>query len=249
MFKIDSTELIDYTLSLQKINDVALPMTTQNMLNAVAKDVKVRTLKKSTDQQFDVKKPNFFKSNSAYKPYRANQFGYNINKMKSEVGITKGVKANETATEQLGRQERPGNIKRGINPMGDKPQRKGVIDLLKKKPEFYDSAKTYPEGNSVAYIRKAQRAKRQGRPLVVSKNNKGYVNKVMVAKKRRPTRSNPRSMTIRVKAIASYNKGGSVKITKQRPFLTNAVQMSTKEKMNSEFIKAAEKQFARALKR
>lgn len=249
MFKIDSTELIDYTLRLQKINDVALPMTTQNMLNNVAKDVKIRTLKKSVDQQFNVKRPNFFKSNSAYKPYRANQFGYNINKMKSEVGMTEGKDSKETATEQVGKQERPGGIKRGINPIGDKPQPKGVIDILKKKPEIVDWSDSNREKSINSYMRGASRAKRRGAGLVIRSGSGGSMYRVRTFKKRKPTKKNPNRFTIELKQIASYRKGGTVKITKQRPFLTNAVNMSMKEKMNSEFIKAAERQFARALKR
>jgi hypothetical protein len=251
-FSIKSDKLIDYTLSLQKINDVALPFALQNALNGVAKDVKKRTLMDSVNKEFNVKKKGFFTANSAYKPYKAKSVNYNINKLKSEIGITKGRKANERATEQIGHQETGTAIKRGINPLGDKPQTKKIIDILSHKPEVitysnYDDA----NDNAFKYIRSASRAKKRNAGLLIKSQSMGTgtVYQVRQFKKRKPTPNNPKKAIIKLKQIASYHSGGTVKLKKQRPFLSNAAIKSTKEVLNSEFIKEAEKQIERAWKR
>jgi len=247
-FSITSNELIDYTLKLQKINDVSLPFAVQNALNEVAKDVKKRTLAETTNKMFNVKRKNFFKSNSAFKMYKPKQFGYKISKMHADVGITKGKNPNETATEQVVHQQTAKPIKRGINPLGNKPQTKNIINILSKKPEFVEA---YGTNNSAFhYIRAASRAKRRSTALVIT-NSKGTgsVHQVKSFRKRKPTKRNPQKSIIKLKNIASYNKGGHVKLKKKAPFLNNAAILSTKEKLNDEFIKAAEKQISKFWKK
>jgi hypothetical protein len=70
-FDIKSKELVDFTLKLQKINDVALPFAVQNTLNEIVRNVKIRTLPDTTEEVFDVKRRTFFTANSAYKSYKA----------------------------------------------------------------------------------------------------------------------------------------------------------------------------------
>jgi hypothetical protein len=248
-FSIKDKELIDYTLGLQRINDVSLAFAIQDTLNAVVRDTKKRTLAQVTNQMFDVKRKNFFKANSGFKQYKAKQFNYNINKLKASISILKSTKPNEKATEQLANQPTASPIKRKINPAGDKPQPKSIINILTKKPEFYDAAKTYPEGNSFAFTNKARRAKSRGAGFIVARNGKGYINRVVSIKKRKPTRADKRKMVIKMKAIGSYNKNGQVKLKKPAPFLTTARDKSVKEIMNNEFVKNAEKQMEMAIKR
>lgn len=248
-FSIKSENLIDYTLALQRINDVALPMAVQNALNSVVKDVKKTTLDRYTNRFFKIKRRSFFKSNSAYKPYKAKQFNYNVNRLKAEVGITKGKNPAEKATEQVGNQQTATPIKRSINPLGEKPQTKATIDILSKKPVIYDSLQSYPEGNSVAYIRRAQLAKRNNAGFLIKKGNRGAVNRVVSIRTRKPTKSDPRRMVVNVKPIASYISSGYVKLKKKKPFLNAAAISSMKNIMEDEFIKEAGKQVDRALKR
>lgn len=249
-FSITSNELIDYTISMQKINAVALPIAMQEALNGVAKHTKKVTLDQSVNKEFDIKKKSFFKSNSAFKLRNAKESNYNINKMYSEVGITKGKKANEKATEQVGSQQTATPIKRSINPLGNKPQTKKVIDILSKKPEFVSFEKGDNESIN-RYIRGAHRAKRRGAPLVVMSGSRGTgaVNRVKTLRKRKPTKANPKRFIIKLENIASYHKGGTVKLRKKAPFLNNAAISSTKEKLNDEFIRAAERQVELAWKR
>lgn len=248
-FYVKSEQLLNYTLALQKINSVALPFAVQNTLNKVAADVKKRTLKKSTEQQFDIKKKTFFSANSAYKGHKAKEFNYNIDRLKAEVGITKGRKAKEKATEQVGHQQTSTPIKRSVNPLGTKPQTKETINILSKKPEVYDSSQSYSEGNSVAYTRRAQRAYRNKSGFLIKNGNRGAVNKVVSIRSRKPTKKDTRKMIINLKPIASYIEKGHVNLKKSRPFLNNAVTKSASDIIQSTFVKEAKIQFERAMKR
>lgn len=248
-FSITSNELIDFTLSLQKINDVALPFAVQEALNETVKDVKKRTLAETTNSMFDVKRKGFFKANSGFQSFNAKQFGYNINKMHADVGITKNQKPNETATEQVGNQQTATPIKRSINPLGNKPKSTDTINILSKKPEFYDSSQNYSEGNGLHFLRTVQKAKRRGAGIVIHNGRKGVLNKIGPIRQRKPTKADPRKYTSKLTPIASYLKDGSVKLTKHAPFLNNAAEQSVKQVMNENFIKAAERQIERAMKK
>jgi hypothetical protein len=249
-FNIKSDKLIDYTLALQRINAVALPIALQNTLNATVRHIKKKTLLQSANKHFDVKKPGFFKANSGYKTYNSKKFNYNINRLKAEVGMKKSSKPHDKATEQIAHQETGEKIKRSINPLGDRPKSKKIVDILKKKPEVYDSSQSYSEGNSNAYIRRAQKAYRNKSGfLVKNARGRGAVNKVVSIKKRKPTKNDPRKMIIKTKTIASYLQDGYVKLTKRSLFLQDAAQMSRTSIMESTFIKEARKQVQRALKR
>lgn len=244
-FSIKSDELINFTLSLQKINDIALPLAVQNTLNAVAKNVKTKTLDKLTNKYFDIKKKNFFKANSGYKPYKAKQFNYNVNRLKAEVGITKGKRPNEKATEQVGSQQTATSIKRSINPLGTKPQTKAVIDILSKKPEVYEQGSDFDAGD---YLLKVARAKKRNAPFLFKNSNRGSVGIVKTFKRIKSGKEKGR-LKIVIKPIASYIEGGRVKLKTKKPFLNDAVLASAKELMNKEFIKQADIQIQRALKR
>jgi hypothetical protein len=249
-FNIKADNIIDYTLALQKINAVSLPIAVQNTLNSVARDVKKRTLNISTNKHFNIKKKSFFKANSGFTTFGAKQRGYKINNLVAYVGITKGKKANEKATTQVGNQQTAKRIKRSVNPLGDKPQSNANIKILSAKPVIYDSTQSYPEGNGIAFIRRAQKAKRSNTGfLIKGKNGKGAVNRVISVRTRKPDKRDPRKMIVNVKPIASYIPDGYVKLKTPHPFLIDAVIMSAKDIIESTFIKEAEKQFELALKR
>lgn len=251
-FSIKSKELINFTLGLQRINDIALPLSVQNSLNSVVRDTKQRTLDQVTNQMFDVNKKTFFKTHSAYKPYKAKQFNYNINKLKADVMITKGKNPKEKAAEQVAHQPTAKPIKRGINPLGNKPQKKAIIDILSKKPEFVEDREKLRDGGRPVYnyIRAASRARRRKAPLVLlsSSGLTGSVNRVKTFRKRRPTKNNPNKSIIKMENIASYHKGGEVKLTKKYKFLDESLEKSAQETLSKKFVEEAEKQFERILK-
>lgn len=241
-FYIQTKELADLSLKLQRINDVALPFAVQNTLNRVARDVKINSLKQTTNKMFTIRKRTFFTANSGYKSYKAKQFGYNINRLKAEIGITKSVKPNEKATEQVGSQQTATNIKRSINPLGEKSKPKSVINILSKKPEVYDSQ---ADNGEFAYIRTVQKAYRSNTGVIFKKGNRGALHRITNMKKRKPTKKNPNKFIIKTIPIASYIKSGEVKLTKKRPFLNDAVIMSSNKLMERFFIEEANKQIER----
>jgi hypothetical protein len=265
-FDIKDNELIYYTLSLQKINDVALPIAVQNTLNAMTRDVKTKTLMQSVNKEFDVKKPNFFKANSGYTREKAKDSGYNINKMKSEVGITKGKQANEKATEQLPHQQTGKDIDRSINPLTGlttnvaefengkfdtssskrmpKTLPKSLVDVLSKKPEIYDSS-----GFEFSkYVRKVGRAKRRGAAFISKAGGRGGVYRVKSMKRFKSGKKKGR-INFKMDNIASYERGGKVKLRKLHPFLGNAAIATANKELFREFKKQAQYQIDRAFKR
>ena len=244
-FFVNTEELVNYTLALQKINDVALPFAVQNTLNRVAMDVKKRTLKISTQKEFDVKKKTFFTANSGYKSHKAKEFGYNINKLKAEVGITKGRNPNDTATEQVGNQQTATDIKRSINPLGNKPKRKDVIDILSKKPEIYQNQGSFDAGK---YYLAVASAKKRGAPLL-RKNTSGDRGSLGIVKSFKRIKKGKKAgrLQVNIKPIASYISKGYVRLKHTHPFLNNAVIQSSKERMEDVFIKEAQKQIERAI--
>jgi hypothetical protein len=263
-FDIKSKELVDFTLKLQKINDVALPFAVQNTLNEIVKNVKIRTLKETTEDMFDVKRKTFFTANSGYKTHKAKEFNYNLNKIKAEVGITQARKPHDKATEQVGHQETAKSIKRSINPLGTKPKSNRIIDVLGKKPEIYDYSDPnnrtteFTTGyessfNPRNYIRKVTRAKSRGAPFLRMKSGRGTLFHVKhFSSKRRKTRKKNQSLhnvKIKLTPIASYIKGGELKLTKKRPFLTKAVQKTMTSDLEKIFREKTEQQVRFELKR
>lgn len=244
-FYIKTEEITDLALRLQKINDVALPFAVQNTLNEIAGTVKINTLQKSAAKEFDVQRPTFFKANSGYKAYKAKDFNYNLNKIKSQVGMTAANKAHDKATEQIGSQETATPIKRSINPLGSKPQTKSVIDILSKKPEIYDSSSG---SNPVTFLRTLQRAKSRGSGVIFAKGNRGALRQIKRFDRRKPTKGNPRKYTIETKPIASYIKSGYVKLNVKRPFLTNAIVTALMD-VQTVFEEKAKYQIERAMKK
>lgn len=238
---IKSDELINHTLKLQKINDVALPIAVQNSLNKVVREVKFTYLKQTTNSMFNIKKRTFFSANSRFNMYKAKQFGYNINKLAAFVGIIKGKKPNEKATEQVGAQQTASNVKRSINPLGTKPVRKTVIDVLSKKPVI----NTESSFNRKTYYRDARKAFNRKAPFIVANSaGRGRVNMV---KSMRRLKSG--KFKVKLIPIASYIKDGEVKLKVRKPFLNVATKKGMDLVLTKEFLRQADIQFKRVMKK
>ena len=82
----------------------------------------------------------------------------------------------------------------------------------------------------------------------MSNGRRGTLYQIKSITERRPTKSNKNQFKINRKAIASFIKDGEVKLTKKRPFLNAAMEMSANN-VQSFFIKNAQIQFQRAAKR
>ncbi len=244
---IKSDELINHTLKLQKINDVALPIAVQNSLNKVVREVKFTYLKQTTNSMFNIKKRTFFSANSRFNMYKAKQFGYNINNLVAFVGIIKGKKPNEKATEQVGAQQTADNVDRSINPLGTKPIRKPVIDVLSKKPEIY-SFSEHGGFKPEVYFRKAGRAKRRNAPFIVANSGRGRVNMIK-SMKRFKSGKRKGKLNIKMIPIASYIKDGEIKLKIRKPFLDAATKKGMDLILTKEYLRQADIQFKRIMKK
>lgn len=225
-------KLIDFSFKLNKIHRAALPNAVRFTLTDAAKDVKFKTLIKSANKFFDVKKRNFFRAFSAYKPAT----GFDISKMASVAGMTKGKSptSKSVASTEIGQQQFAGTIEnKSFMPAKNQKTPKGTVkkaykDLRKIKPIVTKKGKSFfPD---------VEKARKTNTPLLIKKNNKGILVKVGKSKKK-----------LKTTPIASYEKDRKINLVKARPFLNYAAKESGK-KLNTFFKKNAEKQIARFLR-
>ena len=183
LLKINSDSLVNFTYSLSKMHRAALPNAVRFTLTDIAKDVKIRTLQKHSNRQFDVSKPTFFKRYSGYEPAK----GFDIKTMSSKAGMIKGnpPNAKSRATTDIGEQQHAGNVKnKSYIPAKNMRTAKGLVKSsyikeINKKPIVVKSSERGRD-----FIEAAIKAKDEQRPLLVKKNNKGVLRKVSrVAKK------------------------------------------------------------------
>jgi hypothetical protein len=108
-FNINSIEVVHLTNKLEKMHKSVLPRTVRDTLNyAALQDTKQDTMLKSAKKNFkdERTKLSFFKGNSKVK--FAN--GWNVSKMKSNIGFYPKKKATEQSVENLEKQENGGII-------------------------------------------------------------------------------------------------------------------------------------------
>lgn len=94
---MDNSQVKGFTEKLKRLHRSDLPLAIRSTLNDMAFDVKQSTLLKSADKEFIIRNPSFFKRHSGVKKAT----GFNLNSMKSEVGIIpKGIEAAKNLTKQ-----------------------------------------------------------------------------------------------------------------------------------------------------
>lgn len=105
---INSSEVVNFTNTLEKMHKSALPNAIRGALNSAAFDVKQNTMPKKAATEFIKRQPNFFKANSRVEMAK----GFNINHMQATVGFTEtGLKGgNNYAVKDLEQQEEGGSI-------------------------------------------------------------------------------------------------------------------------------------------
>lgn len=107
---IDTTAVVKFTNTLEKLHKSALPSAIRGALNSAVYDVKTKTLPKNSDEKFINRQPNFFKANSRFE----NAKGFNVKTMKATVGfVSVNLKGNNNfAVKDLEQQEEGGTIKK-----------------------------------------------------------------------------------------------------------------------------------------
>lgn len=228
MLSVKSKPILDFSYKLSKMHRSALPNAVRFTLNDVAKEVKKTTLLEESKKQFQVRKPTFFKKFSAWE----GASGYDTNRMQSKVGMIKGNDSKSTASTQIGAQQFAGKVpKKAILPAENMRNGKGLV-----KPSYKRERKKKPiiAGKGKEFNESFHEAKKQNRPLLIEKNGKGVIAKAGMVLKRK---INP----LKLKIIASYEKGREINLKDKKPFVNNAATKSSKN-MNSYFIKNANKQ-------
>jgi hypothetical protein len=102
---VDTSELIDLTNRLERINRSAFPVAVRNTLNSAAFDVKQKTMPASAAESFVLRQKNFWKKTSRVEMAR----GFDTKTMHSEVGFV-SLGGTNKSVEDLEQQEKGGSI-------------------------------------------------------------------------------------------------------------------------------------------
>lgn len=108
ILNINTDAAVVFTAKLERLRRSALPNAVRSTLNSAAFDVKKDTLQKSAKKEFVNRSPNFFKAFSRVEMAR----GFNIESMKSTVGMQERSAKNSYAVKELEQQEEGGTIKK-----------------------------------------------------------------------------------------------------------------------------------------
>lgn len=243
---MDNSQIKAYTEKLKKMHRSDLPLTIRATLNDMAFDVKQSTLLQSADKEFILRNPTFFKKHSGVKKAT----GFNINSMKSEVGI---IPAGLKSAENLTKQEYGGTIQdrstifmnqARISKDKSKKVRKvnylGTKGLVGGKPlKGYGKRSRKSNFVAAAFV-----AKRENKNLLWE-TKRGYtlfsINNIKFS-----GNGSDRNAKINAIPIANYEKNRNVKII-SRPFLRNASKL-TYRKQEHLFIMNARKRMEKSLK-
>jgi len=230
MIIYEGKNIVNFSHKLSKLHKSALPNTVRFTLTDLAKDVKTKTLLESSGEQFELRRPSFFKKFSRFNPAT----GFNINTMVSTVGMVKGSDSKSVASTQIGEQQTAGDVEnKSYLPTPNMRTSKGL-----KKKKYLDEIRKRPiKTNGKNYVKNWNKAKNSGRTLLVVKNGRGVV--VMPTRKLKRKKNN-----LQTKLIATYEKNRSIDLKQKKPFLNNAM-LKSGSKLESIYIKNANRQIQR----
>lgn len=233
---VNTSSVVVFTNKLEKLNRSAFPVAVRTALNSAAFDMKKNTILSSSKSEFINRKPSFFKANS--KVITAS--GFDISTMKSAVGFT----GKDQAIDDLEQQEHGGTIKsRSFIPMktartGNAENKLVRANARLSKIKIVDTKNVSGKNEKEKFIKSVIHAGVKGHVLS-DFNGNGYVWRVNSIK-RTDTGS------FKLTPLYSYKSGRNVKVDKTG-FMEKATEM-TKTKMEDFYIKAAKRQFEKALK-
>jgi hypothetical protein len=233
---IDNSAVVSFTNRLEKMRKYDLPVVINQTLNNAAFDVKTKTMPSNASKEFTQRNKTFFRSTSKVKK----SSGFNIKKMKSEVGFI-GSGTKKGAVDDLEQQERGGSIERSFTPM--KESRVGKTDLRQVKSanrlskiKFIDARKSKGKTKKQKFVAAAYKSKETGISVLgnkVGKTGARTVSKIRSIKKVRG------KLVIKRTVLYSFKEGRKVKIKS-----TNFMKKSSNEsggKLNKFFIENAKK--------
>lgn len=240
--QIDNKQVRDYTNTLRQMHRSDLPIVIRQTLNDTAFDVKKNTLMPAIDRKFILRNPSFFKKFSGVKMAD----GWNVNSMRSEVGIIKSSQRGGEVAAELTQQEFGGKIKHKARLL--KFVRRGKTRLGKVNSSYNLTKKGYVEG--APKYNRGRKSNFVAEAFVAFKENK-YMN--IRTKKGKDTlllvesisqNVKTRKFNIRLKGIAELNQEN--KQLKARPFMKPAGEKSYL-KQESFYIRNARKRLNKYL--
>lgn len=236
---VNTDALVRYANKLEKLSRSAFPVVVRKTLNSAAFDVKKNTMPMAV-RVFEKRDPNFFKANSKVLPAK----GLNPKSMEAKVGFTsaKLKGGSNFAVKDLEQQEKGGLIKgKAFIPMDG--ARKGGLSSKVKPSHRMSKIKNVVNsrrfsGNKKQRLIKAIHAAKKG-GYVIGGATLGENTLFKVTGLTKKGKFN-------LQALYDYQKGRSVKV-KATNFMKIASTASSR-KMDMFFIKAAKKQFEKALR-
>lgn len=243
VIKIDVFKARQYASTLTGISRSALPVAIRSALNSTAFDVKKNTLPRSADAAFTNRSPNFFKANSRVEMAT----GFDIGKMQAKAGmIETGLKGdNNYAVHDLEQQEHGGTISnKSFIPMNTA---RGGSNAKNVRP-----ANRLSVINKIIDYRKAKGVndKQKFIKSVIFAGIGGYVlgkfgEKLMLW--RVNSLNKTKSGSFKLTPLYTYQSKRTIHVSPSS-FMKKAAETSH-AKLASFFIKEAEKQISKAIKK
>jgi hypothetical protein len=242
ILNVDNTEVKRFTSRLKEMHRSNFPIVVRQTLNDTAFDVKKTTLIPSVDKKFILRNPAFFRRYSGVNKAT----GWNVNAMKSEVGIIPG---NSTAANQLTKQEYGGQISnRDMIYMDQARSSKSKLKSVRKIN--YLGGKGIVGGRAIKRSRKsnfiaaAYIAKKENKNVLWA-TKRGYT---LYAVNNIDFSGSGRNRRVKVNAIplADYESNRNVKVM-AKPFLKPASLLSY-NKQPYFYMKNAKARFEKALR-
>jgi len=236
---INTDAAVVFTEKLERMGRSDLPVVINQTLNNAAFDVKQNTMLRSSRNTFINRKKTFFKSTSTVKK----SSGFNIDRMKAEVGFKDGN--SNPAVADLQQQEHGGSLKRSFIAndearVGSKPSgniRKANRISVVKRNDFVDAEKSTGKSDKQKFIRSSIVAKQRGSKYVLDgrKTKKGRRILYRITKLQKDSNS----FTMKTQRVLSVKSGERVSI-KATGFMKKATRTSSL-KMPQFFVKNAKK--------
>jgi len=234
---VNTDELVKFSNLLEKVNKKDLPKVTANTLNALALNVKKKTLPIAFNTTMIARSKNFAKANTTVNFARKTG---NINSMKSEVGWFSKKETSGMAVKDMLQQDQGGIIKgKSFIPLSGRGKGKGArisgqFGKRVRKINYLSKIKNKVESKDMSGSSEKQRFFQ----AVFTANDNGYVLSEKGILWRVVSTSGKKP---KLEALYSYEKGRNTRVRK-RQFMKKAADRTSK-RSNSIFIKEAKKQF------
>jgi hypothetical protein len=238
---VNTSELIRYTDRLNRLHRSAFPLAVRQTLNDAAFDVKNRTLLRSADKNFTNRSPNFFKRFSKVEKAQ----GFSIDRMSAVVGMHhNGVNSAKTAIENMETQESGGTIKKGAAYLKD--ARGGNNRRAVAKRNYFRSGKMLTGASrrrsaKSQFIANAFASKKYGAKFSIKTNSGRYL--IQVTSIRRTKNGD-----IKIKSRNLMKDRSMKPVNIKATHFASEAARSTITKMESFYVRNAQKQIARVLR-